>query len=242
MRFAIPVVVFLFFQSLAYNAVIHVPGDYPTIQAGIDAASAGDTVQVAAGLYAPSTNGESFPIDIIGRTGITLLASGQVTIDSEGSVYDNLLYILNSDDIEVEGFTFQYSERKGIYCRSSGEVFVKGCLFLDCEEGALSSAWSTFYVLNNELKNTSARDANGLMGYETHTVAMGNLIHGFHTLQGWNVSGMGFFADDEPSLAMVANNIIFDNDCGVWGNDTEILIINNTIAGNLPLNPSDLKG
>ena len=36
---------------LAVGNIIHVPGDYPTIQAAITAASNGDTIIVAAGLY-----------------------------------------------------------------------------------------------------------------------------------------------------------------------------------------------
>ena len=39
------------FSGAAYGATIHVPGDQPTIQAGIDAASDGDSILVAPGSY-----------------------------------------------------------------------------------------------------------------------------------------------------------------------------------------------
>jgi hypothetical protein len=50
--------------SPAFATIIHVPGDYPTIQAGIDAAVAGDIVEVACGTYAVP--------EIIMKSGITL--------------------------------------------------------------------------------------------------------------------------------------------------------------------------
>ncbi|MCC6427205.1 MAG: hypothetical protein IT435_10340 [Phycisphaerales bacterium] len=49
-------------------ADLHVPADYPTIQAGIDAASDGDSVVVAPGTYAA-------PIAMSGKR-ITLRSSG----------------------------------------------------------------------------------------------------------------------------------------------------------------------
>jgi hypothetical protein len=50
---------------------ISVPGDYPTIQAAIDASSYGDTVQVAAGTYNE---------DITLKSGVTVQEAGGLAI------------------------------------------------------------------------------------------------------------------------------------------------------------------
>lgn len=53
---AFTVACLLLFPWIASAAVVHVPGDYPTIQAGIDAAVAGDTVLIADGIYTGAGN------------------------------------------------------------------------------------------------------------------------------------------------------------------------------------------
>lgn len=54
--FAVGIVVFCFLGVNGFAATINVPGDQPTIQAGIDAATNGDTVLIADGTYTGTGN------------------------------------------------------------------------------------------------------------------------------------------------------------------------------------------
>jgi len=69
--------------SLSAGNVIHVPGDQPTIQAGIGAATNGDTVLVAAGIYYENINFNGKAITVASEQG-----AGLTVIDgqSHGSV------------------------------------------------------------------------------------------------------------------------------------------------------------
>jgi hypothetical protein len=71
---------------LAAAADLQVPAEYATIATALVAAQAGDTIHLAPGTYSPSSNGESFPLQL-DTGGLTLLGAGPGVsiLDAEGS-------------------------------------------------------------------------------------------------------------------------------------------------------------
>jgi hypothetical protein len=101
---------------------IHVPSDQPTIQAGIDAAAAGDTVLVAPGTYTGPSNRD---LDFAGKN-LVLRSSGgpEATIidcqtQGRGFVFQNG----ETAASVVEGFTIQNGLANGTF---GGAILIEG--------------------------------------------------------------------------------------------------------------------
>ena len=109
---------------------IHVPSDYPSIQAGIDAAVNGDTVLVAPGTYTGSSNTN---IDLKGKV---LHVEGQggygsVTIDCNYLSY-GFIFHSNEDTVTVvSGFSILRALNGGV-CIVNASPKITGCYISDC--------------------------------------------------------------------------------------------------------------
>ncbi|MBL8767723.1 MAG: right-handed parallel beta-helix repeat-containing protein [Planctomycetes bacterium] len=93
----------------AANVVVQKNGQFPTIQAGINAAGAGGTVTVKAGVY------EETPVVTSNLDGLTLKASGNVIIDARlaNGDADGPGIQINADDVTVRGFTIRHGMNDG---------------------------------------------------------------------------------------------------------------------------------
>lgn len=151
---------FSFAAGAASAATIHVPGDQPTIQAGINAAANGDTVLVAPGTYYEN-------IDFKGKA-ITVTSSGgdaQTIIDGG---YKNPAVVFQSHETRssiLSGFTIQHGGVSnlffgdaGIYVTSSAPTIVNNIITHNlCRSIHISVA--SPLIQNNNINNTEDPNA-----------------------------------------------------------------------------------
>lgn len=140
-----------------YAAVVEVPADQPTIQAGIDAAEDGDTVLVADGTYTGIGN---VNIDFLGKQIIVKSESGpdQTIIDCQlipntrGFIFQNE----ETNDVVLEGFTItnaNHEERGGIHCTNSAPT-IKNCHILS-NNGGICCVESNPKIIDSKISDNS---------------------------------------------------------------------------------------
>ena len=123
-------ILLLVITCFSYAAVIRVPSDQPTIQAGIDAAVNGDTVLVADGTWTGFGNKN---LDFKGKA---------ITVKSENGAENCIIegrgFIFQSGEGEysvLSGFAIQngYSDYGGgIYCGNSSSPTITNCTITNC--------------------------------------------------------------------------------------------------------------
>ena len=99
--------------------VLHVPSDYPTIQAAVNAASKGDMIQVAAGVYNENV--------VISKSGLRLHAAAGAVLDGTGltgfGIYVKGTSAAPATDVEISGFEVE-KFNSGIVLELGSQVLV----------------------------------------------------------------------------------------------------------------------
>ena len=220
-------------------ATIHVPSQYPTIQAGIDAAQEGDTVLVADGTYAGNGNKN---LDFLGRAITVRSANGaeNCIIDCENS--GRGFYFHSGEDTNsvllgfsiINGYTTEIGA--GIYCDSSSPT-LKNCIissnYTTWSGGGIALTYGSNALIDNceIFENSSSGNGGGI-----HCVESSNPIISYCSIYN-NTAPQGAGINVVVSDPTIENCTVVSNNASIRGSgllvwETDITIINTIISDN----------
>lgn len=210
--------VILIFLASAAAKTIHVPADQPTVQAGIDAASSGDTVLVSAGTYYEQINfsGKNIAVRSASGKAVTTLDGGKGT----GPV----VRLINGETSKalLKGFTIQ-----------NGSL----CCF-PYEGGGVEISNASPSIIGNLIRNNvGAGNGGGINVNFGSPIIKNNVIAGNSVAFFGGTDGGGIYVGGQSSAQIIGNKIKGNFGVGFGGGiglfaAGNVLVLNNTITGN----------
>ena len=222
--------------------IINIPGDYPTIQAGIDAASDGDTVLVSVGTYVENINFQGKNIVVIGEDRETTIIDG----NQSGSV---VKFDVGLDSTTVlDGFTITNGLGNGTQNENEGggiighsAITLKNLIVKNNYAhygGGISfnDVYASPSLFNVTIKDNNASNSGGLRCYNT-SAKLNNVIISNNNA---NYAGGAYFISYSNA---VLDNVIINNNTaeagdggGIAISHSEVIIKNSIIIGNQTTN------
>jgi hypothetical protein len=220
--------------------VILIPGEYPTIQAGIDAAGAGTTVMVADGSYSGIGNRD---LDFHGKaiTVRSISGSGRCIIDCEQQGRGFYFHNGEGEDSVVDGFTIRNGNELrggGISCEYSSPT-ITGNLIKGNNAtrsgGGISCFHSFSTITRNTITDNTAQNGGGIYSNSSDLTISDNTISG--NLADWGDDGGGGVCCVGEGAVSIVNNRITGNIAvgadNTGGSGIACFITSATIADNI---------
>jgi len=223
-------------------ATIQVPTDQPTIQAAINAASNGDTVQVAPGTYTENINfsGKAITVTSTGGPQVTTINGGGAGSVVTFSTSEKLASVLN-------GFTITNGTENGSTNYNGGGILIEsasptltGNVITGNNGNGVYVGFSSALIQGNTITNNSGCAGPGggglYIGGTGSAQIIGNTISNNTCSEGSFGGGILLWDAGTPTIQ---NNIINGNTVGGEGggigvvNDEAANIVQNVIFGNV---------
>ncbi len=200
MRFKM-MLLLLIFGTTAQATVIHVPSDYTSIQAGIEAAAAYDTVLVAPGIYYEN-------LDFGGKNLVLTSEAGPLVTELRPASLDDRIIWLHGGETRasvIEGFTISYSPalENGVYIQNASPV-IRGNHFTNH-----LGAYDNYNALH--LQSGSGAYVEGNLFYDNPDIRIVARLFGTDTGQ-------------------FINNTIVGGNTGLYVNSSDCSVRNNVIT------------
>ncbi|MBD3169796.1 MAG: T9SS type A sorting domain-containing protein [candidate division Zixibacteria bacterium] len=250
-------------SAVSYATIIDIPGDYGTIQEGIDASSYGDTVIVQPGIYYENINFNGHCIVLCSNflfTGDTSFISSTI-IDGNGE--GRVITLENDEDSTtvIAGLTIQNGLSNyggGIYADHTIPTIRNNIIRNNLVRGSAGGGIfinDNAKIINNLIMDNSARGAynfdgsgGGISCRGMRPTISGNIITGNSAWGNWSGTGWGGGINCGAEYPIIRDNIIVKNTSGggvfnglAAGGGINIasstaLVLNNTIADNTTWN------
>jgi len=221
-----------------FSVTIHVPTDYGTIQAAVDNATAGDTIQVAPGIYYEH---------VVVNKSLTIVGENPQTTIVDGTANGTVFY-LEGSNIYISGFTIRNAGNNSSGIASEKEIvtsdyhMISSNIITTSLYGVYLSSSDRNTIFNNTLINngfgaifltdadntniTANTIAGGAYGIRT-LLSLNNIIIGNTISQ----TSYAIYLSLSSTGNTIRNNVLSGQTASVYSNSDSTTVDHNTLIG-----------